>query len=249
MRLFYYMGPKYLRDNLQKRRVKVSRYGKYGLLNDPFELAPYDISDRRFREVHKDIIDKFAQKMGLICLSETPHSPAMWAHYAENHTGACLEFEVTYDHVFKVKYESKKLFPRISDKTFSQYINRKNIKEIFGTKSKDWEYEKEHRMHVPIDNETVVEDGNNYFMPFQKKKGNTFLLKSVLVGYKFELGISKLEEALKEYRHKVKVIQTRPAFGEFKVVQQKNRKFWNMQPGNGDSLPAVRAVFGDAKRN
>lgn len=114
MRLYYYTGQKFLRNILQEKRIKISRYGKYGTLNDPFEQAAYELFDRTLRKTHKTQVDRFAQKIGLICLSETRHSPAMWAHYTDNHQGVCLEIEVTFDHIFKVKYESKRLFAALA---------------------------------------------------------------------------------------------------------------------------------------
>lgn len=123
MKLYYYMDCEYLRDNLQKKRVKVSRFGMSGSLNDPFEMAPYDISDPEFRSAHKRIVKDFAQDIGLICLSKTRYSPAMWAHYTKNHTGACLEFDVTYDHIIEVQYETEKLFGGFTLDTYRKHIN------------------------------------------------------------------------------------------------------------------------------
>lgn len=244
MKLFYYMGPKFLTENIVKKRVKISRYGKYGTLNDPFELSPYDTSDQEIRRVHKQVIDKFAQNQGLICLSETRYSPAMWAHYTVNHTGACLEFDVTYDHIFKVNYRREKLFKKISSETFNSHINKDNIKEMLGTKSEDWAYEKEVRMHVPLDNPVVIKEGKLHFLPFQVKKDNTFKLKRVWVGYRCNIGISKLEDCLENYRYKVKVTQTRPAFKSFSVVEQRESAHWNMEPvEKEEDLPAVRALY------
>lgn len=247
MKLYYYTGHKFLRKILQDRMVKVSRYGKYGTLNDPFEQTAYDISDRDVRKVHKKEIDKFAQKMGLICLSKTRHSPAMWAHYTDNHEGACLEIETTFDHIFKVKYQSNKLFSGLTLRTFSDHVNRDNIKKVWGTKSKNWSYEKEWRMHVPLDNEVVINEGKLHFMPFQEIEDNTFMLKRVFVGYRCSKGISSILDDVKDYPHKVEVVQTRPAFKRFKVVRQKDRNCWNWEEkekGKEKYLPAVRALFG-----
>jgi DUF2971 family protein len=243
MKLYYYMGHEHLRENLQKKRVKVSRFGKYGTLNDPFELTPYDISEPQFRSVQKSAIEEVAKIAGLICLSKTRCSPAMWAHYAKNHTGVCLEFEVTFDHVFKVKYKHRKIYKGITLETYDSYMNLDNFQETLGTKAKDWEYEKEHRMFIPLDDPLIIKEKALHFMPFQQKKDNTFMLKRIWVGYRFELGILNIINDVKDYSHKVEVIQTRPAFKSFRVVKQREKKFWNMKPGKGDSLPAVQAVF------
>lgn len=247
MILYYYTGPKFLRNILKEKRVKLSRYGKYGALNDPFEQAAYDTSNEEFRKVHKRQVDVFAQKVGLICMSKTRHSPAMWAHYAGNHEGACLELEVTFDHIFKVKYKSKKLFPGLSPITFSQHVNKDSIKKIWGTKSKDWSYEKEWRMNVPLDGDGILKVGSNHFMPFQEIEDNVFTLKKIFVGYRCSKGISNLQDDVRDYPQGVEVIQTRPAFKRFKVVRQKDEKFWNWdacEEGKENTLPAVRALFG-----
>ena len=247
MKLYYYTGPEFLRDIVQQKRVKLSRYGRYGSLNDPFEQTAYDISNQDLRKVHKLQVDNLAKNLGLICLSETRHSPAMWAHYADNHEGACLEFEVTFDHVFKVEYQDEKLFKGLSLKTFSDHVNIDNIKKIWGTKSKDWSYEKEHRMHVPLDNEVITKENEFHFMPFQVQQDNTFMLKRVFVGYRCREGISNLIRDVEDYPQSVEVIQTRPAFSKFEVVKQRKKQFWNYDEGEigeEDSLPAVRALFG-----
>ena len=171
----------------------------------------------------------------------------MWAHYTNNHEGACLELEVTFDHIFKVKYKSKKLFPGISPITFPKHVNKNNIKKVWGTKSIDWSYEKEWRMHVPLNGEGVLNKNSNYFMPFQDVEDNVFMLKRVFVGYRYSQGISNLQDDVKDYPQRVEVIQTRPSFKRFKVVRQKNKEFWNWdgrEKGKEDTLPAVRALFG-----
>lgn len=225
----------------------MSRYGRFGTLNDPFEQAAYDISNRALRKIHKTQVDEFAQKMGLICLSKTWTSPAMWAHYTDNHEGACLEIDVTFDHLFKVKYQSNKLFGGLTLETLQDHVNNENIKKIWGTKSKDWSYEKEYRMHVPLSNKVVQKEDNHYFMPFQEVKDNNFMLKRVFIGYRCSKGISKLREDVEDYPNAVDVIQTRPSFKQFKVVKQRETKYWNLEEtdrGKESSLPAVQAVFG-----
>lgn len=212
MKLYYYTGHKFFRKILQDKRVKVSRYGRYGTLNDPFELAAYDTSNQDFRKVHKIQADELAQKLGLICLSKTRRSPAMWAHYTDNHEGVCLQFEVTFDHIFEVKYQTEKLFPDITLETFSDHVDLDNIRKIWGAKSKDWSYEKEWRMHVPLDNDVVIKDGDYHFMPFQEIEGNTFMLKRVFVGYRCSTGISNIMDDVRDYPYKVDVVQTSPAF-------------------------------------
>lgn len=246
MRLYYYTGPDRIEQNLRNNWLKLSRFWAKGNLNDPFELAAYSLKDKEFRTAHRKVMQEFAKRIGFICLSQTRHSPLMWAHYANNHEGVCLELEVEYEPLFKVEYRSKKLFPQITLPTHKQYINNKNIKKVMGTKSKDWSYEREWRMHFDLENDAVRSDGNGmYFLPFQSRDGLHFQLKKIYVGYRFRLGIKNLQDLVKGYPGDVAVIQTRPAFQTFRVVRQVEKAHWNWETvPEGQLCPAEYALFG-----
>ncbi|MAW08196.1 MAG: hypothetical protein CME61_07945 [Halobacteriovoraceae bacterium] len=246
MRLYYYTGPNHVEENLKRKRLKLSRFGVGGKLNDPFELSAYNLNDKAFRKVHKKISENFASKIGFLCLSETKHSPLMWAHYTKNHHGICLELEVEYDPLFKINYEEERLFPGITLANHKQYINIGNIKKIMGTKSRDWSYEEEWRMQVPLDSEAVEVDGDGrVFLPFQNRRDLNFNLKKIYVGYRCNLGINNLQRWVKDHRYTVEIVQTRPAFETFSVVKQKNRAFWNWDVvADGDPCPAEKALHG-----
>jgi hypothetical protein len=222
------MPPEWVLSNLENKRVKISQYW-HGGLNDPFELSVWDMRDAALRHKNKEMVEDFSKKIGLICLSKLCSSPAMWAHYTQNHTGVCFELEVEYDHLVDVKYIRNKQFSSVSLATIRSKINRSNIQKVLAHKSTEWRYERETRLHVPLKNKVVDEDNGKYFLPFQEEKDNTFLLKKILVGYRCKLGTALLEKAVSKYSHKVKVQQMRPAFGRFSVVPQNDKKFWNTE--------------------
>jgi hypothetical protein len=246
MRLYYYTGPGHVEENLINQRVKLSRFGVDGGLNDPFELSSFNLTDKAFRAAHKKIAKDFANKVGFLCLSETRHSPLMWAHYTQNHRGVCLELEVGYEPLFQIEYEEKRLFPGITLENHKDYINQANVKKIMGTKSKDWSYEEEWRMQFSLGSEALTRDANGlFFLPFQNRDGLNFNLKKVYVGYRCGLGIKNLQRWVKDYRYKVDIVQTRPAFDTFRVVKQKNRGFWNWDEiAEGQRCPAEQALHG-----
>lgn len=241
MILYKYVSKDYLRESLQKKRLRISRFQE---LNDPFELASYDISDDQFRRAHRENVNNFVKDWGLVCLSRRWNSPVMWAHYAKNHEGACLEMEVEVDNICHVDYQEKKLFKGINLPNYKNFLTAASMRKIYGTKSKDWSYEEEVRFHVPLRNEVVIKDGENYFLKFQSIQGHKFLLKSVRIGYRCGVGILNLKKDLENYDPAVKVIQTRPAFGKFEVVEQEEENFWNIEEGDAESLPGVKAFWG-----
>ena len=172
--------------------------------NDPMEFTTKDIISPVGDDLH-----------GMICFTETPCHPVMWAHYADNHRGICLEFQFdvsdtktnldlnqqptqySYDilmidahltkcflypsgcmllgansngHVplpavlFPVIYTEEK--PEYPGYDYLPFTNPENLAQseisisphVF-MKSKEWEYEKEHRLYVRIVKGTIFHDG------------------------------------------------------------------------------------------
>jgi Protein of unknown function (DUF2971) len=89
--------------------------------------------------------DQFLSKNGVSCFSENNDDLLMWAHYGGRYKGFCLEFDTTYEpfsKLYKVKYVHE--IPKIKIGSF--YENEVElIRDLYCTKSKSWEYEKEWR--------------------------------------------------------------------------------------------------------
>lgn len=99
--------------------------------------------------------------IGVFCLTETPISIPMWAHYGSMGQGVVLEFDVRLDFFtqyppWKVRYQAKR--PKVG-----------NPKSII-IKSSEWAYEREWRCFMDLP------------QPSQKEK---FLLKSQAVSIPF----------------------------------------------------------------
>lgn len=87
-----------------------------------------------------DVIDG----LGIFCCSAVCNSILMWTHYAKEHTGFCLEFDVSKDIDFfcfphKVKYDA--VYP-----SFDYYANNGEVTKALFHKYEDWKYEKEYRI-------------------------------------------------------------------------------------------------------
>ena len=89
---------------------------------------------------------KFFKESGVACFTESNNNMLMWAHYADNGRGICLEFDTEFEPftlMRKVKYvdsipEINSLSALIKD-DFDQFI------DLYCTKSDHWKYEKEWR--------------------------------------------------------------------------------------------------------
>jgi len=100
---------------------------------------------------HKDI-----SRYGITCFSENNSNMLMWSHYANNHSGICLGFDIPTDNLLlffnnafypnikllKINYTSiRPVLPLLkTDLTYE------DILPIFKDKNSDWQYEKEYRL-------------------------------------------------------------------------------------------------------
>lgn len=94
-------------------------------------------------------IDKI-RRSSVCCFSSVNDNLLLWAHYGDKHQGACLVFDNTLEDKF-VNIPTDNLSYVIVDyKSFQRVNYFKNqmlaLKNLFGTKSEDWSYEKEFRL-------------------------------------------------------------------------------------------------------
>ena len=100
----------------------------------------------------RKIFEELKAKTGIACLSELDDSLLMWSHYANNHKGFCVEYELLEINKqlqftpIPIIYSNEKvvagsLFPHSLDKSVT-----KMIVDGLSTKSTEWSYEKEWRI-------------------------------------------------------------------------------------------------------
>ena len=97
-------------------------------------------------ELRVSVVAALRSDVGIGCFSEIPSSILMWSHYAEGHSGLCLEFEASDDTPLfgtaqKVGYSEE--YPCVD---YFETANDLQVDLIFLTKAKEWHYEKEWRI-------------------------------------------------------------------------------------------------------
>ncbi|MBA2882071.1 hypothetical protein HNR65_002405 [Desulfosalsimonas propionicica] len=119
-----------------------------------------EINVEQFQKINRD-----AQTGTKVCsFSERKDSPVMWAHYANKHTGFCIEYDVNRwpprgklrRVLYPVIYENE-LFD--ATQHIIQSIQGQDFNNLFGVmaathKANDWSYEREWRFVLPIGDET-----------------------------------------------------------------------------------------------
>ena len=121
--------------------------------NDPFEFHLKDIYfnddegnfiqlDSNQLEVRENMLYQI-NGYGVVCYSTNEHNTLMWSHYADNHKGMCLVFDVPNPiekYLMKVNYLEQ--LPNLNYETNNL---PSEIRKIITTKSIDWGYEEEYR--------------------------------------------------------------------------------------------------------
>lgn len=183
---FYKYAP--VKDVLLVVRNSTLKFTSPDEFNDPFDIYPYfpreglgkmlerirmenddgapRFSSREFTKMLKvadtqEFRKIIALKTAVTCFSKSALILPMWAHYADEHKGCVLEFEITYEEAvdaatsflqqkrykdldlltpYEVTYSDKR--PKSYDKNGS--TNSQSLSALF-TKSNQWEYEQEVR--------------------------------------------------------------------------------------------------------
>lgn len=202
MRVYKFMDAKFGLKTVTEKRLKISRIED---LNDPFELIPYNLTNKHHRRILQATRAQLAQNRGLLCFSTTWHDPVMWAHYSDKHRGLCLGFEVPKNICRSVTYESQRL-------PFPTSPTLVDAERMLFTKYHNWRYEKEIRVWVRLEDQ---EDGM-YFYDFNK----AIQLVQVIVGVRCTLSRKALVSALGTLAKSVKLTKARPGFRKFEIVTQ-----------------------------
>ncbi|WP_375554383.1 DUF2971 domain-containing protein [Roseovarius mucosus] len=211
MRVYKFYNPKYAIDNLKKRRLKISTRNS---LNDPFEFNAFSFRERKERLVWASTLDGLFRNKGVICFCGSWSNPVIWSHYAENHTGLALGFDVPNSLLLKVTYADRRLdFSK--EWGSSKSDNERLMRKALSTKFKHWEYENEYRLSAALDEPDP--DSGHYFLPFSKE----LILRKIVIGAKSSLTTLDIRNAYGT-REDIEIVTGRLAFKSFSIVKQRS---------------------------
>ncbi|MDB5992496.1 MAG: hypothetical protein JWQ10_3899 [Herbaspirillum sp.] len=215
MLLYYYTGKQWGMKSLWERRLKIAKYED---LNDPFELLPFIQTDREARRYYKTVVRVLSANHGVLCFSKSWRSTLMWAHYAEKHTGMCLEFEIEENQFLtKIDYVNQRLDSPIDFTKPLHSADESMLVRCLNVKHSGWQYEKEYRLRVSLNDER---DGI-YYNPFN----NGMQLRRVIIGARCTLTNVEVAEAVgTEPDADVRISTARAAHGSFSMCTDQTVK-------------------------
>ena len=199
MRVYYFVESIFALENIKYKRLKVAEIMK---LNDPFEFFSLNLTDNNLRKAVKRAKENFSKHSGIICFSRNWQSPVQWAHYADNHKGLCLGFDIS-DHLLnEVTYIEKPI-------EFSGGIHQIQLDDILVTKFEHWDYEEEFRLFIKLDK---INNGL-YFEPFSED----IVLSKVIIGLESDV---TYEDIVQSYGKNIDVVKVKAAYDNFQMVEK-----------------------------
>ena len=147
---------------LHSLRNKTNWYSKLAHLNDPYDCYYIDNTDT---PIYKDLLSTFC----VCCFSKNMNEILMWSHYADNHKGVCLEWEIDEldidikERLFEISYQDEIItldFVK-TNKGFLD-INISSNGKFLIQKFKNWEYEKEVRCYVICEDKLKTGESKDY---------------------------------------------------------------------------------------
>ena len=137
------------------------------------------------------------------CFSKSWHSPVMWAHYADDHKGLCLGFDVKEGMAKEIEYPP-------APQTVTA-INTEFVEKLWFTKYVHWQYEEEVRLYATVDKR----EGDFYFKDFD----DDLVLREIIIGSKSHLTKQRVRQKSKVDLSEIRIINARSAEDSFKMVE------------------------------
>jgi hypothetical protein len=146
-------------DSIRQRYIYCSDFLR---MNDPMEGFYESSPELRKDQVHREVVTqiKYSKlRFGLACFSETNKNVLMWAHYADNYAGICIEYEAADLLVGLPRNASLVRMAYVDEIPEVTHDEAKNFDEaavyILSQKKSNWAYEREWRVLADKEEVTV----------------------------------------------------------------------------------------------
>lgn len=170
-------GLKYFLDIVEDSQIY---FPEKSILNDPFEcyglpkiyLLTAGSSFYSCRHQHHGIVQEIMDEYRILSLSSTPDNVLMWAHYADQCSGVCIEFDYStpFSTAKPVQYKNLDTLEEMTQPGLE--VIEELVEQSFYCKNKDWEYENEYR---------IVKKSKEKYINFEPCK-----IKSIILGCKIK---------------------------------------------------------------
>ncbi|WP_133484873.1 DUF2971 domain-containing protein [Aliiroseovarius marinus] len=216
MRVYKFLSKKWAMESLRKRQLKASRFSE---VNDPFEFNCIDLPDPILRATWRGIFQPMDSSTGFVSFSKNWNNPVVWGHYADNHHGLALGFDIRDDptRLMEIDYVEELLSLPSATEHQTAALNAL-LKKVPKTKFAHWKYEDEVRWLDSLGFFDGPDEKGKYFLPYS----DHLKLREVIIGAKSQATSCEINEVL-EGAEGVTITTARIAFRSFSVVTQHAR--------------------------
>ena len=216
MRVYKFRPKKWGLRALEDNELKVSPIEG---LNDPFEYLAVDLGDKSVRKFIGERRKFLDNNSGVISFCKRWSNPVIWSHYAEDHQGMALGFDVPDNLLFEMQYSDDRI-PFDASSIKDADALKKVMEHLGKTKFKHWKYEEEYRLLFDLNRaRKKFPDGELFLQSFE----DDLMLKEVILGCRYEGG-KHLELEKKLIEQGVKITTSRAAFRTFTMTRQSSSK-------------------------
>ena len=150
--------------------LKIAYIKKESILNEIVSLIDGNLFNSTMKKTFDESLNK---SLGILSLTTKHDNLLMWSHYANEHKGLVLEFDTNHD-FFKNTIDTKNFLNRLYKVSYSEerpheFLSNYNEELMFLTKSKEWTYEDEYRMFMPLKNANEIKNNDIFLFKFPKK--------------------------------------------------------------------------------
>jgi len=231
LRVYKFLPSRFALEDVRERRLKVSRlehvlfpckkhqiFASGAGLTDPFEPLVLDSGGPRLRHIIREARVHLAATYGLLSFCAGWQNPWMWAHYAAEHTGIVLGFDLRgIDAVQHMRYvSSRRRLTAFDGLEPGERLNELLLQHLLFTRAAHWSYEDEIRRLVVLNHESKPA-GEHHFIDFA---GNLRLLQ-VIAGINCRVPRAEIESALDGHGEEVEIIKARASLQAFRVTRDR----------------------------
>jgi hypothetical protein len=165
----------------------------------PSKFEDWSIICGILNNLSQDLTKSVQEKYRVYCLTPLNTCHLMWAHYANNHKGVCIEFKVGIDCLggaYRVSYSNKQPIGYIYKSDINQTVS------FLTTKPKPWHYEQEYRV-IAIE-EDMINTKQSGLIVTRNDFANipTTSISAIVLGYRTS---QKQEDDLRQLLKKLNV--------------------------------------------
>lgn len=178
MRVYKFLDANWAIDDIRKKRLKASLIPQ---LNDPWEGRALKFDSIQQREAWARPWHSMSTLFGVCCFSKNWANPLLWSHYADQHRGIVLGFDIPEPEsnkspiLIEVDYvETPQSIPFCTAEPKSD--SDLDISKVLSYKFDQWSYEEEVRFFIRLD--TPDSTNGSFYIDFSEK----FALREIIFG-------------------------------------------------------------------